>query len=90
MSYNTRVGYYNTVFNSTASTIKIIFGKFDVGFFDETVNKYYAFMMFMVINLIQVVIMLNTLIAILANSYSKVKQNSVNFSYKQKLNLIND
>lgn len=34
-----RVGQYNTFFNSLVSTFKLIFGAFDFGFFDETINK---------------------------------------------------
>jgi len=64
----TRVDNMSSVFKAVVTTSRIIFGDFDVNFFEETLSYTYAFAVFIFLELFLVVVMLNTLIAILGES----------------------
>jgi len=68
MATATRVDNMSSVFKAVVTTSRIIFGDFDVNFFEETLSYTYAFVVFIFLELVLVVVMLNTLIAILGES----------------------
>ena len=49
-----------------------------------------AIFLFVAATILEVVVMLNLLIAIVSGTFQKVTDNSVQYSYKEKVSLIND